>query len=162
VSPVASRTRASFDAVFAAAGAKIVKAPPPHHGIWIGTGRLSLSDLCAQPSPGSDEAPDGVNPVPFLSWSNMPLVKAHVLHGKTFQVMQGPVRVPIVLGIAAITAASFFLNAVFAFAIAKPGPPVITPAFREARAHLTVILGWGAAIGICLGLATVVFVRWGL
>src|SRR5262245_4738290 len=56
-------------------------------------------------------------------WAAMFDLKAHVLRGKSFHVLHGPVTIPIVLGIAAITAASFFLNAVFAFAITKPGPP---------------------------------------
>jgi hypothetical protein len=55
---------------------------------------------------------------------------------------------------------SFFLNAVFAFAIAGAGRPVIRPAFAQAWSHLAVVLGWGAAVGIWLGLSTVVFVRW--
>ena len=95
-------------------------------------------------------------------WAAMFDLKAHVLHGKSFHVLTGPVVIPIVLAVAAITAASFFLNAVFAFAIASEGPPAIRPAFAQARSHLAVVLGWGAAVGICLGLATVVFVRWGL
>jgi hypothetical protein len=95
-------------------------------------------------------------------WAAMFDLKAHVLRGKTFHVLTGPVVIPIVLAVAAITAASFFLNAVFAFAIASEGPPAIRPAFGQARSHLTVVLAWGAAVGICLGLATVVFVRWGL
>jgi hypothetical protein len=94
-------------------------------------------------------------------WVAMFDLKIHVLHGKSFNVLRGPVVIPLVLAVAAITAASFFLNAVFAFAIARPGPPVIRPAFREARSHLTVILGWGAAVGVCLGVSTVIFTRWG-
>jgi hypothetical protein len=46
-----------------------------------------------------------------------------------------------VLAITAITMACFFLNAVFAFAIAGQGPPLIRPAFHEARSHLAVVLG---------------------
>jgi hypothetical protein len=95
-------------------------------------------------------------------WAAMLDLKAHVLRGKSFHVLTGPVVIPIVLAVAVITAASFFLNAVFAFAIANEGPPAIRPAFAQARSHLAVVLGWGAAVGICLGLATVVFVRWGL
>jgi len=96
-------------------------------------------------------------------WAAMIDLKAHVLHGKSLHVITGPVVViPVVLAVAAVTAASFFLNAVFAFAISKPGRPEIRPAFREARSHLAVVLGWGSAVGICLGLATVVFTRWGL
>jgi len=94
-------------------------------------------------------------------WLAMLDLKAHVLHGKSFYVLRGPVTIPIVLAIAAITAASFFLNAVFAFAIARPGRPLIRPAFRQARSHLLVIAGWGGAVGICLGLSTVIFTRWG-
>ena len=94
-------------------------------------------------------------------WAAMIDLKAHVLHGKSFHVLTGPVVIPLVLAVAAITAASFFLNAVFAFAIAQPGPPLIRPAFTQARSHLAVVLGSGAVVGVCLGLSTVVFVRWG-
>ena len=58
--------------------------------------------------------------------------------------------------------ASFFLNAVFAFAIARPGPPQIRPAFAKARSHARVVLCWGTAVGVLLGFSTVVVVRWGL
>jgi hypothetical protein len=33
---------------------------------------------------------------------------------------------------------------------------------REARSHLTVVLAWGGAVGVCLGLATIIVIRWGL
>ncbi|MFZ0189103.1 MAG: hypothetical protein WAL72_19400 [Streptosporangiaceae bacterium] len=95
-------------------------------------------------------------------WAAMFDLKAHVLHGKSFHVLTGPVVIPIVLAVAAITAASFFLNAVFAFAIASEGPPAIRRGFAQARSHLAVVLEWGAAVGICLGLATVIFARWGV
>jgi hypothetical protein len=95
-------------------------------------------------------------------WLAMLDLKAHVLHGKSFHTLQGPILIPIVLAIAAITAASFFLNAVFAFAIASPGGPAIRPAFIQARSHLAVVLGSGGVVGIALGLSTMVFVRWGL
>ena len=95
-------------------------------------------------------------------WAAMVDLKAHVLHGKSLHVLTGPVVIPLVLAVAAVTAASFFLNAVFAFAIVGAGPPVIRPAFTQARSHLAVVLGWGAAVGIGLGLSTVVFARWGL
>jgi hypothetical protein len=90
-------------------------------------------------------------------------LKAHLLRGgTTLIVLRGPVVIPLVLAIAAITAASFFLNAVFAFAIARPGRPDIRPAVQEARSHLRVILGWGGAVGVCLGLATIIVTRWGV
>ena len=50
----------------------------------------------------------------------------------------------------------------FAFAIAGPGPPLIRPAFRQARSHLAVVLGSGAAVGVLLGLSAVVVIHWGL
>ena len=93
-------------------------------------------------------------------WAAMLDLKGHVLHGNSFHVVHGPVVIPVVLAVA-VTAASFFLNAVFAFAIAEPGPPRIRPAFARARSSLTVVLGSGAAVGLCLGMSTIVFVRWG-
>jgi hypothetical protein len=66
-----------------------------------------------------------------------------------------------VLAIVAITAASFFLNAVFAFAIVQSGRPKVRPAFAQARARLAVILAWGAAVGLLLGFSTTVVTRWG-
>jgi hypothetical protein len=95
-------------------------------------------------------------------WAAMYDLKAHVFYGKTYHMVTGPARAAIVLAVTAITAASFFLNAVFAFAIAKPGPPLIRPAFGEARSHLPIVLGSGAVVGLCLGLSTAVLTRWGL
>ena len=94
-------------------------------------------------------------------WAAMLDLKAHLLHGKTLLVLRGPVLIPIVLAISAITAASFFLNAVFAFAIVRPRPLKIRPAFAAARSHLAVVLGSGAVVGLFLGLSTMVFTRWG-
>jgi hypothetical protein len=94
-------------------------------------------------------------------WAAMLNLKVHVVHGRSFNVVRGPILIALILLIAAITAASFFLNAVFAFAIAKPGPPLIRPAFAEARAHARVVLGWGFLVGIGLGVSTMVFDRWG-
>jgi hypothetical protein len=94
-------------------------------------------------------------------WLAMFDLKAHALHGKSFHVLRGPVLIPIVAAIAAITACGFFLNAVFAFAIAKGGTPTVRPGFAGARAHLPVVLGSGAIVGLLLGLSTVVVTRWG-
>ncbi len=100
-------------------------------------------------------------------WAAMYDLKAHVLGRKKIatplHVLTGPaVVIPLVLGIAAITAATFYLNAVFAFAIVQPGRPMIRPAFARARSHLPIIVGSGAIVGILLGLSTVVVVRWGV
>lgn len=94
-------------------------------------------------------------------WLVMCDLKAHVLHGKSFHVLRGPILIPIVLAIAAITAASFYLNAVFGFAIARSGAPEIRPAVAQARAHVRVILGSGAVVGLLLGLVMAVVTRWG-
>jgi len=95
-------------------------------------------------------------------WLAMFDLKAHVFRGKSFHLLDGPVVILAVLAVAAVTAASFFLNAVFAFAISGAGPPMIRPAFTQARSHLPVVLGSGAVVGVGLGLATLVLARWGL
>ena len=94
-------------------------------------------------------------------WLAMFDLKVHLLHGKSFDVVRGPVLIPIILAVAAITAAGFYLNAVFAFAVAQPGTPDIKRGFVEARSHLLVVVGWGLTIGLCLGITTTVFPRWG-
>jgi hypothetical protein len=94
-------------------------------------------------------------------WLAMYDLKAHVLHGKSFNVLRGAPLIPINLAIIAITAACFFLNAVFALAIARSGPPMIQPAFEEARRRAAPILTWGAAVGVALGLSTTVVTRYG-
>jgi hypothetical protein len=92
-----------------------------------------------------------------------PVTDLHLVHGKPFHVLMGPqVVIPVVLGVAAVTAAGFYLNAVFAFAIIQPGRPQIRPAFTQARCHLPIVLGSGMAVGILLGLSTVVVPRWGV
>jgi hypothetical protein len=94
-------------------------------------------------------------------WTAMFDLKIHILHGRTFHVLTGPVVIPLVLGVAVITAASFYLNAVFAYAIAGHGPPSIRPAFTRAWSRRAGILVPGFAVGVLLGLSTVVVVRWG-
>ena len=94
-------------------------------------------------------------------WAAMFDLKAHVLHGKSFHALTGPVVIPLVLAVAVITMASFYLNAVFAYAISRPGQPLIRPAFTQARAHRAMILGSGFVVGILLGLCVIVVTRWG-
>jgi len=95
-------------------------------------------------------------------WIAMVDLKAHVLHGKGFHQWKSPaVATAVILVIAAITAASFFLNAVFAFSISAKGPPQIRPAFAAARAHRRAILTSGFAIGVLLGFSAIVVDRWG-
>jgi hypothetical protein len=94
-------------------------------------------------------------------WLAMFDLKAHVLHGKSFHVVRGPVLIPIALLIIAITVASFFLNAVFAFAIARSRKPKIRPAVEQARRHLGPIAVSGAVVGALLAFSTTVVTRWG-
>ena len=70
-------------------------------------------------------------------------IKVHTLHGKEFHVFRGPILIPAIFGVTALTAASFYLNGVFAFAISVPGKPKIRPAFAQANRHMRTILAWG-------------------
>jgi hypothetical protein len=88
-------------------------------------------------------------------------LKAHVLHGKTFHTLTGPILIPIGIAIVALTVGSFFLNGVFAFAISRPGRPDVRPAIGEARRHLTPIVISGVVVGVMLALATTVATRYG-
>ena len=95
-------------------------------------------------------------------WIAMVDLKAHVLHGKGFREWKHVwVEVLVILVIASITAASFYLNAVFAFAISSKGKPEIRPAFATARAYRRNILLSGFGIGVLLGFSTIVVDRWG-
>jgi hypothetical protein len=99
-----------------------------------------------------------VLPVMVIWWATYDL-KAHVLSGNSAPSLRGPILAPIVLAIVALTAASFFLNSVFAFAVSDPARPEIRPAIKQARGHLGVILGTGAVVGLMLGLAMTVISR---
>src|SRR5215831_15834078 len=95
-------------------------------------------------------------------WLAMLDLKAHTLKGKEFQVWHGSVQAVLVVAITLVTAAGFYLNAVFAFAILEPGTPQIRPAFTLARRHLGVVLSIGAVVGAALGFSAIVVPRWGL
>jgi len=78
--------------------------------------------------------------------------KAHALHGKSFHVLRGPILIPLVLAIAAVTAASFFLNAVFGFC---DSPAQLLPRC-DPRSHARVlttpdILLPGGVVGLLVG-----------
>jgi hypothetical protein len=93
-------------------------------------------------------------------WLAMFDLKARVLHGRSFPALRGPVLIPIALAIIAITVACFFLNAVFAFAITRPPPPEIRPAYATARGRVGPIAMWGAAVGAPLAVAVTIAPRW--
>ncbi len=94
-------------------------------------------------------------------WLAMFDLKAHVLHDKSFTVVRGPILIPVGLLIIAITVASFFLNAVFAFAVSQPGRPEVRPALAQAREHLKTIMAYGVVVGAMLAFSTIVVTRWG-
>ena len=54
-------------------------------------------------------------------WTAMVDLKAHALHGKEFHILWGPLLGVVLLVIAALTAGSFFLNAVFFYGSALIG-----------------------------------------
>src|SRR5262249_21868670 len=94
-------------------------------------------------------------------WLALLDLKAHVFRGHEFRNWHGATALVAVSVIAALTAAAFYLNAVFGFAISEPGTPRIRPAFARARKHLGVVLGVGLVVGLALGLSVVVVPRWG-
>jgi hypothetical protein len=94
-------------------------------------------------------------------WLAMFDLKAHVLHDRSLSVLRGPVLIPLVGLVIVITIASFFLNAVFAFAVSRPGRPEVRPALGQARRHLNVIAPSGAVVGALLAFSTLVATRWG-
>ena len=97
----------------------------------------------------------------LLIWLAMFDLKAHVLHGHSFNPIRGLVLIPINLVIVALTIGAYLLNAVFAFAIVGPGAPAVGSAFARARGHLRPIVIAGGVVGLALGFATTVVPRWG-
>ena len=95
------------------------------------------------------------------AWAAMLDLRVHVLRGRGVRAVHGPTLYLLVALIAFGTVAATFLNTVFAFALAAPGPPKIRPAVALAVDHKLAIGSWGAAIGTALGLATLVSGRWG-
>lgn len=94
-------------------------------------------------------------------WLAMFDLKVHTLHGKSFNVLRGPVLIPLGLLIVAITVASFLLNSVFAFAISRPGRPEVRPAVTQARQQPRPMIVSGVVVGLLLAFATLVVTRWG-
>lgn len=92
-------------------------------------------------------------------WAAMYDLRGHVLHDRTVQELSGPAVIPLIAAVVAITAACFWLNALFAFAISQDGKPEVRPAIEEARPHLATILGSGGVVGRALGLTVTVVTR---
>ena len=94
-------------------------------------------------------------------WAALLDLKVHAFKGHEFRVWGSLEQVVLVVAIAFFSAASFYLNAVFAFAITQPGKPEIRPAFTLARKHLHVVLLVGIVVGVALGISAIVVPRWG-
>jgi hypothetical protein len=93
-------------------------------------------------------------------WLAMLDLKAHALRGRSFHVVHGVVLAAVFAAIVALTALSFYLNAIFAFAVARQGPADVSAGFAQARVHRRPVLLWGGGTGIALAVATTIFPRW--
>ncbi|HEX4305418.1 MAG TPA: hypothetical protein VHZ54_05235 [Solirubrobacterales bacterium] len=92
-------------------------------------------------------------------WAAMYDLRAHLLHDGTVHGVTGPVVIPVIAAVVAITVFCFWLNAIFGFAISQDGKPEVRPAMEEARPHMTTILGSGGVVGLALGLTVTVVTR---
>jgi len=95
-------------------------------------------------------------------WAATIDLKAHVLHGKEFHIIRGPIVLVLFAAVVLITIAAFYLNATFAFAISQPGRPDVRAGFRGARKHVSTVVAWGTGVGLALAVATMLAPRWGL
>ncbi|HXF32532.1 MAG TPA: hypothetical protein VN522_13535 [Solirubrobacterales bacterium] len=92
-------------------------------------------------------------------WAAMYDLRAHVLHDRTWHAITGPIVIPLIILVAAITIGCFFLNAVFGFAITQEGRPELRPAVARARRHLHAIVASGGVVGLALGITVTVVTR---
>jgi hypothetical protein len=92
-------------------------------------------------------------------WAAMYDLRAHLLHDRTWHAIRGPIVIPLIALIVAITIGCFFLNAVFGFAISQEGRPEVRPATAKARRHWRTIAASGGVVGLALGLTVTVLTR---
>jgi len=92
-------------------------------------------------------------------WLAMYDLRGHLLHDRSWHAIRGPIVIPIIAAVVAITVACFYLNAVFGFAISQDGKPEVRPAMTEARRHLRAIFVSGGVVGLALGLTVTVVTR---
>jgi hypothetical protein len=101
-------------------------------------------------------------PPAMLIWAVTYDLKAHVLYGRQFHVIRGPLVLALFAAVVLLTTAAFFMNAAFAFAISRPGAPQLAAGFQEARGHAAAVACWGTGTGVALGVAAILAPRWGL
>ncbi len=94
-------------------------------------------------------------------WAATHDLKAKVPRGEQFHDIRGPVVLVLFAAVVLITIAAFYLNAGFAFAISRPGPPYLRAGFGQARRHVMTVTGWGTSIGLALAVAAILAMRWG-
>ena len=94
-------------------------------------------------------------------WAAMLNLKLHVIKGRGFNHWNWPVALLLVALATVVTIASYHLNAVFAFAIARPGAPDIRSAFHRAAEQKRTTVVVGGVIGLALGVSSVIVPRWG-
>jgi hypothetical protein len=92
-------------------------------------------------------------------WAAMYDLRAHLLHDRTWDAIRGPIVIPLIALVTAITIGCFFLNAVFGFAISQEGRPEVRPAIVDARRHWRTIAATGGVVGLALGLTVTVLTR---
>ena len=97
-------------------------------------------------------------------WVLMIDLKAHVLHGRDFVQLSGPLLALVIAALIGITMLCFHMNAVFAFAITQAGEPDhpdVRAARHAARAHRRTINSWSFGIGALVAYAALVADRIG-
>ena len=94
-------------------------------------------------------------------WVLMIDLKAHVLHGRDFVVLSGWLLAVVILTLVALTMVSFWLNALFAFAVIQPGKPDVHAARHALRAHRRTVDAWGFGIGLLVAYAALIADRIG-
>jgi uncharacterized membrane protein len=92
-------------------------------------------------------------------WAAMYDLRLHLLDEGSAISLAGVGLVPVGALIAAVTAACFYLNGVFAFAIADPGEPSVRAGLAGARRHRRTVLAWGLVFGIALALCATAMAR---
>ncbi len=95
-------------------------------------------------------------------WLAMLDLKVHVLRSKGFKPLHGTGLTLAITGVIVLTAASFFLNAAFAFAIATKGNPDIKGGFGGAWHFRRAVLGAGVVVGAALAWSALLSSRRGL
>jgi hypothetical protein len=94
-------------------------------------------------------------------WAALLDLKLHAFKGREFRSWGSTGQVVLLVAITLLTVTTFYLNAVFAFAISQSGKPQIRPAFTLARKHAAVVFGFGLVVGVALAFSAIVVPRWG-